>query len=94
MWYGFFFAYYIYIPPKGGKKINIAYSWALKTIPVMLLYNFKLYDLFSAVNASTMAFSSIEPLAGTNFKKWKQNIEIVLVSMILIWLLGKKDRLH
>ena len=44
----------------------------------MLLYNFKLYDLFSPVNASTMAFSSIEPLAGTNFKKWKQDIEIVL----------------
>ena len=33
---------------------------------------------FPAVNATSMNFSSIETLTGTNYKKWKQDVEIFL----------------
>ena len=32
----------------------------------------------SSVNSNALSFSSIEPLNGGNFKKWKQDVEIVL----------------
>lgn len=37
----------------------------------------------TAVNTSAMSLSSIEPLNGGNYKKWKQDIEIVLSLMDL-----------
>ncbi|KAM1132605.1 hypothetical protein ACFX19_047678 [Malus domestica] len=37
----------------------------------------------SLVNTSSMNLSSIEPLSGGNFKKWKQDIEIMLGLMDL-----------
>ncbi|CAN6678769.1 unnamed protein product [Malus baccata var. baccata] len=32
----------------------------------------------SSVNSNALSFSSIEPLNGHNFKKWKQDVEIML----------------
>lgn len=40
-------------------------------------------QLSSAVNTPAMNFSSIKPLSGENFQKWKQDIEIVLGLMDL-----------